>query len=67
MAEGVVIRPERGADDRVIAEVVRAAFVEQPDEVASFVEDIRASEHFIPQTYGACYRTIRSVRGSGGR
>jgi len=33
----------------VIAEVVRAAFVEQPDEVASFVERFRASEQFIPE------------------
>jgi hypothetical protein len=33
----------------VIAEVVRAAFVGHPDEVASFVERIRASEQFIPE------------------
>ena len=33
----------------MIAEVVRAAFVGQPDEVASFVERIRASEQFIPE------------------
>jgi putative acetyltransferase len=33
----------------VIAEVVRAAFVRHPDEVASLVERIRASEHFIPE------------------
>ena len=49
MAEGVVIRPERDADHSVIAEVVRAAFVGHPDEVASFVERIRASEEFIPE------------------
>ena len=49
MAEGVVIRPERDADHPVIAEVVRAAFVGHPDEVASFVERIRASEQFIPE------------------
>ena len=49
MTEGVVIRPERDADHPVIAEVVRAAFVEHPDEVASFVERIRASEQFIPE------------------
>ncbi len=47
--EGVVIRPERHADHAVIAEVVRAAFVEHPDEVASFVERVRASEEFIPE------------------
>ena len=49
MAEGVVIRPEREADHPAIAEVVRAAFVRHPDEVASFVERIRASEHFVPE------------------
>jgi putative acetyltransferase len=49
VAEGVVIRPERDADHSVIAEVVRAAFVRHPDEVASFVERIRASEHFVPE------------------
>ena len=49
VAEGVVIRPERDADHPVIAEVVRAAFVRHPDEVASFVERIRASEQFIPE------------------
>ena len=45
----VVIRPERDADHPVIAEVVRAAFVRHPDEVASFVERIRASEQFVPE------------------
>jgi len=49
VAEGVVIRPERAADHPVIAEVIRAAFVGHPDEVASFVERIRASERFIPE------------------
>jgi putative acetyltransferase len=49
VAESVVIRPEREADHPVIAEVVRAAFVKHPDEVALFVERIRASEHFIPE------------------
>ena len=49
MADGVVIRPERDADHRAIAEVVRAAFVEHPDEVASCVERIRASEEFVPE------------------
>ncbi len=49
IAEGVVIRPERDADHAVIAEVVRAAFVEHPDEVAAFVDRIRASEQFIPE------------------
>ena len=43
------IRPERDADHPVIAEVVRAAFVGQPDDVASFVERIRESEQFIPE------------------
>ena len=47
--DDVVIRPERDADHPAIAEVVRAAFVEHPDEVASFVERIRASEQFIPE------------------
>ena len=49
MADGVVIRPERDADHPAIAEVVRAAFVGHPDEVAAFVERIRASEQFIPE------------------
>lgn len=48
MAEGVVIRPEREADHVAIAEVVRAAFFRHPDDVASFVERIRASEEFVP-------------------
>ena len=49
VAEGVVIRPEREADHPAIADVVRAAFVRHPDEVASFVEAIRASEQFIAE------------------
>ena len=49
MAEGLVIRPEREADHPAIADVVRAAFVGQPDEVAWFVERIRASQGFIPE------------------
>ena len=49
MAVGVVVRPEREADYPVIADVVRAAFVRHPDEVAAFVERIRASEQFIPE------------------
>ena len=49
MTEGVVIRPERDVDHAAIAEVVRAAFVRHPDEVAAFVERIRASEQFIPE------------------
>jgi putative acetyltransferase len=49
VGEVVVIRPERHAEHAVIAEVVRAAFVEHPDEVASFVERIRASEQFVPE------------------
>jgi putative acetyltransferase len=49
VAQDFLIRPERDADYPVIADVVRAAFVDQPDEVASFVERIRASEEFIPE------------------
>lgn len=49
MAEDIAIRPERDADHAAIAGVVRAAFVRHPDEVASFVERIRASEHFVPE------------------
>jgi putative acetyltransferase len=49
VVEDVVVRPERASDHPVIAEVVRAAFVRHPDEVASFVERIRASEQFIPE------------------
>ena len=48
MADSVVIRPERDSDHPVIADVVRAAFIGHPDEVASFVDRIRASEQFIP-------------------
>src|SRR6476620_4659159 len=47
--EGVAIRPERDADHAAIAEVVRAAFVDHPDEVAAFVERIRGSDEFIPE------------------
>jgi hypothetical protein len=47
VAEDVVIRPERDADHAVIAEVARAAFVGQADDVASFAERIRASQQFI--------------------
>jgi putative acetyltransferase len=49
VAKSVVIRPERDADHLAIADVVRAAFVGHPDEVAAFVERIRASEQFIPE------------------
>jgi putative acetyltransferase len=49
MADDVVIRPEREGDHAAIAEVVRAAFVRHPDEVATLVERIRASEEFIPE------------------
>jgi len=48
VVDGVVIRPECDADHPAIAEVVRAAFVRHPDEVALFVERIRESEQFIP-------------------
>src|ERR1051325_7217171 len=49
VAEDVVIRPERDAAHPAIADVVRAAFVRHPDEVATFVERIRASEQYIPE------------------
>ena len=49
MADRLLIRPERAADHPAVADVVRRAFVRQPDDVASFVERIRASEHFIPE------------------
>ena len=49
MAEGILIRAERNADHPAIAEVVRAAYVAQREDVASFVERIRASERFIPE------------------
>jgi putative acetyltransferase len=49
VTDGVVIRQERDADHAAIAEVVRGAFVRHPDEVASFVERIRASDEFVPE------------------
>ena len=49
MPDDVVIRPEREEDRAEIAAVVRGAFVRHPDEVALFVERIRASEQFIPE------------------
>jgi putative acetyltransferase len=49
VTDDVVIRPERDADHPAIAEVVRGAFVRHPDEVAEFVERIRASDEFIPE------------------
>ena len=49
MAEDLVIRPERDDDHAEIAAVVRGAFVTHPDEVAAFVERIRASEEFVPE------------------
>ena len=49
MADDVVIRPESAADHAAIENVVRAAFVDHPDEVAVFVERIRASEQYIPE------------------
>jgi putative acetyltransferase len=48
VSEAVVIRPEREADHQAIAEVVRAAFFRHPEEVALFVERIRASDQFVP-------------------
>jgi putative acetyltransferase len=49
MTDGVVVRPEREADHAAVAEVVRAAFVRHPDQVAALVERIRASEHYVPE------------------
>jgi putative acetyltransferase len=49
VTEHVVIRTEREEDHPAIAEVVRGAFVKHPDEVADFVERIRASKQFIPE------------------
>ena len=49
MADALRIRPEQDADHPAIADVVRLAFARRPDEVAAFVERIRASEHFIPE------------------
>jgi putative acetyltransferase len=49
VTEGIVIRSERDADHSAIAEVVRAAFVGHPDDVALFVERIRASQQFVPE------------------
>jgi putative acetyltransferase len=49
VTDEIVIRPERDADHAVIADVVRGAFIRHPDEVALFVERIRASEHYIPE------------------
>jgi putative acetyltransferase len=49
VAERLVIRPQRDADRDAIAEVVRAAFVGDGDEVAAFAERIRASEGFVPE------------------
>jgi putative acetyltransferase len=49
MTDGVVVRPEREADHAAIADVVRAAFVRHPDEVAELVERIRASVHYVPE------------------
>jgi putative acetyltransferase len=43
------IRTEQPADHPAIEEVVRAAFADHPDEVALFVDRIRASEQFIPE------------------
>lgn len=44
-----MIRPEEPRDFPAIAEVVRGAFVRHPDEVAAFVEAIRASPEYIPE------------------
>lgn len=44
-----VIRTERDTDFTAIAAVVRAAFADNPDEIALLVERIRASKNFIPE------------------
>lgn len=44
----VVIEPERPADHEAIGEVVRAAFVDEP-EVARLVDLIRASPQYLPE------------------
>jgi putative acetyltransferase len=49
VADAFVIRPEQVADHPAIEAVVRAAFADQADEVARFVVQIRASEHFVPE------------------
>ncbi|HEY6961977.1 MAG TPA: N-acetyltransferase [Gaiellaceae bacterium] len=49
MSDAVVIRPEGDADHAAIADVVRGAFVRHPEEVATFVERIRASENYVPE------------------
>jgi putative acetyltransferase len=49
LGEGVVIRAERDADHAAIVEVVRGAFARHPDDVASFVDRLRASENFVPE------------------
>jgi putative acetyltransferase len=49
VTEELRIRSEREADHPVIAEVVRAAFAGHPEDVASFVERMRASEHYVPE------------------
>jgi putative acetyltransferase len=49
MGGDVAIRPELEGDHLAVAEVVRAAFQRHPDDVASFVERIRASEQFVPE------------------
>ena len=45
----MVIRPEHPSDHEAIADVVRAAFVRHPDEVALFVDRIRASAQYVPE------------------
>ncbi len=49
MEAAVVIRPEEAADHAAVDQVVRAAFVRHPDEVALLVELIRASDNFVPE------------------
>jgi predicted N-acetyltransferase YhbS len=60
VADRLLIRPEREADHSAIAEVVRAAFIRQPDEVAAFFERIRASEHSSPSSRWSPRTTPRS-------
>ena len=44
----MIIRPEQPGDFKAIAEVVRDAFGDHGPAVARLVEEVRASEHYIP-------------------
>ena len=45
----MIIRPEQPEDFEAIADVVRDAFGDHGPAVARLVEDIRASDHYIPE------------------